>query len=486
MSNIKDFENPTQAHSLEIRDLKRDVLFQNWKRAKKPYSDFQNSYLQRQSQFESNARSYPRRFPIAIRRSKHMFVEDTDGRIFLDCLSGAGSLALGHNNSVVKEAMLKLVNSESPLLTLDITTPIKDEFVKVLMDCLPEDFRKGAKIQFCSPSGADAIEAAIKLAKTVTGRGSIFCFSGGYHGMTNGAMAVTGNRTIKEPIRNLMKDVHFMPFPYHFRCPFGIGGTKAENLSLHYIENLLEDEHSGISKPAAFLLEIVQGEGGNIPASNYWVQGIRRITKKYNIPLIIDEVQTGIGRTGTMFAFEPSGIKPDILVISKAIGGGLPLSLILYDQTLDKWKPGAHTGTFRGNQMAMSAGTAVLKYMKENKTLRNVTHISDYLLNELRQFENEYDFIGEVRGRGLMLGIEIIETESGTQSLWMNKANGTLAKLIQHKCLQHGLILETGGRSDCVLRLLPPLNIILQEAKAVIGVLNLALQEVTSKVVLEH
>ncbi|MBC8756883.1 diaminobutyrate--2-oxoglutarate transaminase [Kordia sp. YSTF-M3] len=430
-----------------------------WDTTSRPYKLNDNSYLQKQKNYESNARSYPRKFPIAIQKAKGYFIMDTEGQVFMDCLGGAGSLALGHNHPVIKKAIQKSIANDSALLTLDITSPIKDEFVKTLFGVLPQELRENAKIQFCSPCGTDAVEAAIKLVKIATGRSTIFSFSGSYHGMTNGALAITGNKSIKTQIPNLMSDVVFLPFPYHYRCPFGVGGLEAEKLSLHYIENILKDSHSGVGLPAAFILEAVQGEGGVIPASPFWLKGIREITKKYDIPLIVDEVQAGMGRTGHMFAFEESGIIPDVCVLSKAVGGSLPLSVIVYQKYLDKWQPGSHAGTFRGNQLAMATGTAVIKYITENSLVDNSRQKGNYLRNELLKLQQKYPFIGEIRGRGLMIGVEIVDTNESPNALGSYPPNTKLAAQIQRSCLHNGLIIESGGRENSVLRLLTPLNI---------------------------
>jgi diaminobutyrate-2-oxoglutarate transaminase len=430
-----------------------------WDTTSRPYTLKDNSYLQKQRNYESNAHTYPRKFPIAIKKAKGPFIMDTDGQVFMDCLGGAGSLALGHNHPVITNAIQKSLDNSNALLTLDITSPIKDEFVETLFDVFPKEFSENAKIQFCSPCGTDAIEAAIKLVKIATGRSAIFSFSGSYHGMTNGSLSITGNKSIKTQIPNLMSNVVFLPYPYHYRCPYGIGGSKAEEIALHYIENILKDSHSGVDLPAAFILEAVQGEGGVIPASPFWLKGIREITKKYNIPLIIDEVQAGMGRTGNMFAFEAAGIIPDVCVLSKAIGGSLPLSVIVYQKNLDKWQPGSHAGTFRGNQLAMATGTAVIKYIRENGLVENSRKIGNYLKKGLQKLQEKYPFIGEVRGRGLMIGVEIVDINTLPDSLGSYPSNQKLATQIQRSCLLNGLIIESGGRDNCVLRLLTPLNI---------------------------
>jgi diaminobutyrate-2-oxoglutarate transaminase len=260
-------------------------------------------------------------------------------------------------------------------------------------------------------------------------------------------------------VQGLMPDVHFMPYPYAYRCPFGIGGEETHKISAAYIENLLHDPESGILPPAAMILEVVQGEGGSIPAPVEWLREIRRITKERNIPLIIDEVQTGIGRTGELFAFQHAGIIPDVLVLSKAIGGSLPLSVVIYDRELDKWGPGAHIGTFRGNQMAMAAGTATLRYVKENHLSEHAAELGEKLMMELSEFQNEYPEIGDVRGRGLMVGAEIVDPRIPAGLKGTYGANPELASRIQRECFNRGLILEVGGRHGSVIRFLPPLII---------------------------
>lgn len=420
-------------------------------------------YLDRQSGFESNARSYPRRLPIAIRRAEGMFVEDMDGHRYIDCLAGAGALALGHHHPVVAEAIRRTLADGVPFQTLDLTTPVKDRFVEALFSSLPKAFADQARIQFCGPSGADAIEAAVKLVKTATGRRSILAFHGAYHGMTHGALGLTGEIGPKLHVFGLMPDVHFLPFPYLYRCPFSLGGEVGWRSSLAYIERLLDDSNSGITPPAAMILEAVQGEGGVIPAPDEWLREIRRMTRERGIPLIIDEVQTGIGRTGRMYAFEHSGIQPDVLVLSKAIGGGLPLSAVVYHKDLDRWQPGAHAGTFRGNQLAMAAGTATLQYVKEHRLDLHAHEMGERLMAILRNIQKDKPQIGDVRGRGLMIGIEIVNPVDSPDALGVYPPNRKLACRIQTECLKRGLIVELGGRQGSVVRVLPPLIVTTDE-----------------------
>ncbi|MGP4080837.1 aspartate aminotransferase family protein [Pseudalkalibacillus sp. R45] len=426
--------------------------------------------LAQQERRESNARSYPRRIPIAIEEAEGIFVTDVEGKRYYDCLAGAGTLALGHNHPIVIEAMEQVIRDKRPLHTLDLTTPVKEEFVNEIFSSLPDPLKDRAKIQFCGPTGGDAIEAALKLVKTATGRSSILTFHGGYHGSTHGTMAISGNLGPKERVQGLMPDVHFLPYPYTYRCPFGFKGEEGHEISSQYIENLLDDPESGILPPAAMILEVVQGEGGSVPAPIEWLQEMRRITKERGIPLIIDEIQTGIGRTGKFFAFEHAGIVPDVVVLSKAIGGSLPLSVVIYEESLDQWGPGAHIGTFRGNQMAMAAGTATLQYIKENNLSEHADRMGDKLQAELKNLQIDYKEIGDVRGRGLMLGVEMVASEKTQASNGSYPAAPELASNIQRACFDRGLILEVGGRHGAVVRILPPLIITEQQVDEVAAI----------------
>ncbi len=416
-------------------------------------------YLERQNTTESNARSYPRRISIAIREAKGIHVTDADGNVYYDCLAGAGTLALGHNHPVVLEAIRHTLDQNLPLHTLDLTTPVKDAFVEELFASLPPEFAKNAKIQFCGPSGSDAVEAAIKLVKTATGNRSVLSFHGGYHGMTHGSLGLTGNLNPKQSVSGLMPDVHFLPYPYNYRCPFGLERGRGQEAISRYIESVLSDPESGIVTPAGMILEVVQGEGGVIPSPDNWLQEIRRITKSKRIPLIIDEVQTGWGRTGKLYAFEHSGIIPDVVVLSKAIGGSLPLSVVVYNQELDQWNPGAHTGTFRGNQLGMAAGLATLRYILSNDLPNHAAQMGDRLTSHLHNIQTEFPYIGDVRGRGLMIGAEIVNPTLHQDFNGSHPAFPQLASSIQAECLRRGLIVEVGGRFSSVVRFLPPLII---------------------------
>lgn len=437
--------------------------------------------LEQQERRESNARSYPRRIPIAIDRAEGVFVHDVDGKRYYDCLAGAGTLALGHNHPVAIQAIEQVIRDKRPLHTLDLTTPVKEGFINEVFSSLPEEFAKRAKIQFCGPTGGDAIEAAIKLVKTATGKRSILSFQGGYHGSTQGTMSLSGTLGPKEKVQGLVPDVHFLPYPYAYRCPFGVGGEESHRISSRYIENLLDDPESGVLPPAGMIFEVVQGEGGSIPAPIEWIREMRRITKERGIPLIIDEVQTGIGRTGKLFAFEHADIIPDVIVLSKAIGGSLPLSVVIYDKDLDQWSPGAHIGTFRGNQMAMAAGAATLKFIKENDLASHAGRMGEKLMDSLKELQEDIHEIGDVRGRGLMVGVEIVNPLYQPAPNGSYPANPELASKIQRECFNRGLILEVGGRHSSVVRFLPPLIITEEQMNEVIAIFKAAVRAAVQK-----
>lgn len=421
------------------------------------YPTFGNAYLDRQEAIESNARTYPRRLPLALKSGRGVRVRDVEGREYIDCLAGAGALALGHNHAVVVDAIQSALSEEIPFQTLDLPTPLKDRFIGDLFESLPPEFAKNFKIQFCGPSGADAIEAALKLVKTATGRRGIVAFHGAYHGMTHGALSVSGESVPKIALSGLSAEVQFLPYPLDYRCPFGLGGDAGADMGARYIETMLDDPNSGVLLPAGMIIEAVQGEGGVNPAPDEWLRKIRGMTKRRGIPLIMDEVQTGLGRTGRLYAFEHAAITPDVLVLSKAIGGGLPLSAIVYHRDLDDWKPGAHAGTFRGNQLAFAAGAATIRHIREHALDRHAAEMGRNMLAALRCVATEARCIGDVRGRGLMIGVEIVDRDAVGSLGHAPPPFPNLARQIQHECLRRGLIVELGGRQGAVVRFLPPL-----------------------------
>lgn len=400
---------------------------------------------------ESNARTYPRHLPIAMASGEGCLLRDADGNTYIDFFMGAGALPLGHAHprllAAVREQLDKLTHA------MDFPTEAKNTFTDKILSMVPQPLASRARIQFCGPAGADAIDAAVKLCKTATGRSGMVSFHGGFHGSTQSTIALTGLRAPKEHI-GTQAGIQFFPFSYCYRCPLGLAPESCDVNCIRYLSDVLGDPNGGVPLPAAVILEMVQGEGGVIPARYEFAQALRRITRELGIPLIVDEIQAGCGRTGRWFAYEHYDIEPDVIVMSKALGGaGMPVAAIIYDEKLDVWGPGAHTGTFRGNQLAFVAGAAFIDVVREEALLDNARCQGNYLRQRLNAIADECGLFGEIRGHGLMLGVEIVSAADG------RTADAAMAQAIQRECLSCGLLIEVGGRDDCVLRFLPPLNV---------------------------
>ncbi len=407
--------------------------------------------LAEQAALESRARSYPRSVPVALHEGRGATLRDVDGNTYVDFFGGAGALNLGHGHPVVaraaREQQGRLVQA------LDFPTAPRLALMRRLRGILPGALRRTARIHFGGPTGSDAVEAALKLVRAHTGRRSLVAFQGSYHGMTADALSVTA-----EVARGGPQDtaVHFMPFPYCYRCPLGLRRPTCGMACATLLESSLEDPYSGLPKPAGVIVEPIQGEGGTIVPPPGWLARVRAITRRHGVPLIVDEIQTGFARTGTMFACEHDGITPDVIVLSKGLGGiGYPLSGIAYDEALDTWEPGAHIGTFRGHQVGMAAGAAAIELMGELDLpghARELGELALELLEDARATQ-ELEAIGEVRGRGLMIGVELVRDRE-SRAPWPE-----LADALRRACCERGLIIELGGHHGNVARFLPPLVI---------------------------
>jgi len=403
--------------------------------------------LAEQAAIESNARSYPRSVPLAWDEGRGATVRDVDGNTYLDFFGGAGTLNVGHGNPAAAKAASE--QGRRLVHALDFPTKARLALMGALKRVMPGALGRSAKVHFGGPTGSDAVEAALKLTRTHTGRRTVIAFAGGYHGMTEGALAVTSDTRCGGPEDT---PVAFMPYPYCYSCPLGLRQSSCRMACAKLLESSLEDPHSGVPKPAAVIVEPVQGEGGTIVPPKGWLREVRRITRDHDVPLIADEIQTGFGRTGTMWACEGDGVVPDVLVMSKALGGiGFPLSAIAYDGALDTWEPGAHIGTFRGHQVAMAAGTAALEFTLENDLPAHAGRLGELALSTLREAAGDLTSVGEVRGRGLMIGIELVR-DGHTKEPWRE-----LADEVRRACCQRGLIIELGGHYGNVARFLPPL-----------------------------
>jgi diaminobutyrate-2-oxoglutarate transaminase len=423
--------------------------------------------LERQGSRESNARVYGRHFPIAVEEASGSFIRDLDGNVFIDFLTGAGVLSLGHGHpelvAVAAEQLGRFCHG------LDLPSPAKDAFTTAQLSMLPEGMRDRMRMHFCGPTGANAVDAALKLCKTATGRSDVVAFSGGFHGTTHATMAVTGVVSTKAPVGNLMPGVHVFPYSHCADCPLELDRDSCATNCVTLLERALRDPNGGIVRPAAVLLELVQGEGGVVPADLDFVRRLRVLTRELDVPLVVDEVQTGCGRTGTWFAFEQYDIEPDIIVASKALSGmGLPIAVIIYNQDLDVWAPGAHTGTFRGNQLAFAAGAKAIELVRRDDLLGNVRARGEQVARALEPL-SAHPAVREVRGLGLMWGVELVAPGDG-------RTASRLAEEVQERALRAGLILELGGRDDCVVRMLPPLNVTAEVMDIALAILTRAIK----------
>ncbi|WP_435842618.1 aminotransferase class III-fold pyridoxal phosphate-dependent enzyme [Streptomyces collinus] len=437
--------------------------------------------LRRQAAREPAARTYARALPIVPVRARGLTIEGADGRRYLDCLSGAGTLALGHNHPVVLEAIRKVLDSGAPLNALDLATPAKDAFLTELYRSLPPGLAGRARVRFCGPAGSEAVETAYALVRGATGRSGLLAFTGSGRGTTGRALGGTSADTPDTRVARL-------PYPQDYRCPFGVGGERGADLAARWTESLLDDP--GVPLPAGVIVEPVLNEGGVIPAPHSWLRRMRQLTADRSIPLIVDEIHTGVGRTGAFWAVEHSGVTPDVMVLSKAIGGSLPLAVVVYRDDLDIGDPGAPVGTFPGNQLAMAAGTATLAHVRENALAERAATLGKHMLGQLQNLASELECVGDVRGRGLMIGVELVDPEAEGDSGFSDGPGAAeggvaasvmprggrhplptapeLAAAVQQECLRRGLIVGLGGRHAGVVQLLPPLTLTDEQAAAVL------------------
>ncbi|MFX0182722.1 MAG: aspartate aminotransferase family protein [Candidatus Hodarchaeota archaeon] len=430
--------------------------------------------LEQQRNSEGSALSYPVNIPIVMDKAKGATIQDVDGNIFIDFFGGAGVLAVGHSNPFVLEA----VREQQAKLThtLDFPTEIRLELIEKINAILPRSLKDKVKIQFGGPTGSDAVEMAVKLAKYYTNRHSLIAFEGAYHGMTASACSLTSGKFWKEKYIPLIPEVHFCPYAYCYRCVFNQTNDTCKRECAAFYEHILEDPHSGVVHPAATIVEPIQGEGGSIVPPDDYIKRVEDISRKYEVPIIFDEIQAGFCRTGEFFSFQHSRATPDIMTISKALGGGFPLSAIVYRDDLDVWRKGAHIGTFRGNVTAMAAGVASIDFMIENDLSAHSAKIGEFLLNKLEKIEKISNIVGNVRGKGLMLGVEIVRNKENKES------SEELAAAVRNECFKRGVLIEIGGHYNNVARFLPPLIITKALTGIAVDLVEEAILEVERKI----
>jgi diaminobutyrate-2-oxoglutarate transaminase len=408
-------------------------------------------------EYESEVRLYCRKFPAVFTRAKGARLDSEDGREFLDFFCGAGALNYGHSPDRVVESIRSYLDGGGILHGLDMYTVAKRDFIETFQRVILAARGLRYKLQFCGPTGTDAVEAALKLARKVTGRHTIVSFTGGFHGMSRGSLAVTGSRRARAAGSVRLQDVLFVPYEDGPGGPFD---------SIGYLERLLADPSAGVEMPAAVIVESVQVEGGVYPASAAWLRRLRALTEAHGILLICDEIQSGCGRTGDFFGFEHAGIAPDLVTLSKSIGGaGMPLSLTLIRPDRDVWQPGEHTGTFRGNQLALVAGAAALTLWEDSSFHSGVAESSARMAAfgaELRAADPGLT----TRGRGMLLGIDTGDAGGPGR-----------AEKIQQRCFDEGLIVELCGRHDEVVKLMPPLTIQAAELDRGLAIVETAVRQ---------
>ncbi|HSG88185.1 MAG TPA: diaminobutyrate--2-oxoglutarate transaminase [Pseudomonadales bacterium] len=405
------------------------------------------------NEIESEVRSYSRAFPVVFERAEGCHLYDADGREYLDFLAGAGTLNYGHNNPVLKQRLIDYIASDGITHGLDMHTTAKAKFLTTFRDLVLAPRQMNHKVQFPGPTGANAVEAALKLARKVKGRTNIVSFSNGFHGCTIGALAATGNGGKRAGAGMPLSNVTFVPFD-------GSCGPDVDTVAV--LESMLGNPSSGMDHPAAVIVECVQGEGGINAASLGWLQRLEACCRRHDMLLIVDDIQAGCGRTGTFFSFEPAGISPDIITLSKSLSGyGLPFALTLMKPELDIWEPGEHNGTFRGNNHAFVTSTAMLEtYWADDEFAQEVRRKSALLEDGLRAIARKYSGGLYVKGRGMMLGISCPDAE--------------LAGRVTSAAFEKGLIIETSGPDDEVVKCLLPLTTPEQDIRRGLDIIDAA------------
>ncbi|MDJ0461802.1 diaminobutyrate--2-oxoglutarate transaminase [Streptomyces sp. H27-C3] len=406
---------------------------------------------------ESEVRSYCRGWPAVFDRAQGSHLHDEDGHTYLDFFAGAGSLNYGHNNPVLKRALIDYIERDGITHGLDMATTAKRAFLETFQNVILRPRDLPYKVMFPGPTGTNAVEAALKLARKVKGRESVVSFTNAFHGMSLGALAVTGNAFKRAGAGIPLVHGTPMPFDNYF------DGTVEDFL---WFERLLDDQGSGLNKPAAVIVETVQGEGGINVARAEWLRALSELCKRQDMLLIVDDIQMGCGRTGKFFSFEEAGITPDIVTLSKSISGyGMPMSLCLFKPELDIWEPGEHNGTFRGNNPAFVTASAALDtYWTDGQMEKQTELRGEQVERALLAIVEENDGAGlSFRGRGLVWGLEFTDKPR--------------ASAVCRRAFELGMLLETSGPQSEVVKLLPALTITAEELDQGLRILARSVRE---------
>lgn len=403
---------------------------------------------------ESAVRSYARVMPRQFNRAENVWMHDNQGGRYLDFLSGCSSLNYGHNHPVLKQALLDYIAVDGIAHGLDLHTDAKADFLETLETLILKPRRLDYRAMFTGPTGTNAVEAAIKLARKVTGRELVIAFTNGFHGMTLGALACTGNAAKRGGAGVPLTHVAHEPYD-------GYHGQQVDTADL--LERRLSDPSSGLDAPAAILVETVQGEGGLNAASPEWLRRIHAIAKRHGALMIVDDIQAGCGRTGSFFSFEGMGFTPDIVTLAKSLSGmGLPFALTLFRPELDQWMPGEHNGTFRGNNHAFVTAAAALRHFwSDGRFQQDIARRGALVAGRLEAMAAEHGF--STRGRGMMRGIDV--------------GSGEIATAVTASCFERGLIIETSGAHDEIVKVLAPLIIEDDQLAAGLDILEACIRE---------
>ena len=408
---------------------------------------------------ESEVRSYCRSFPTVFDTARGARLLDQAGRSYVDFFSGAGALNYGHNDPALKRSLIDYLTSDGITHGLDMATTAKEEFLETFAERILEPRGLQYKIQFPGPTGTNAVEAALKLARKVTGREGIVSFSNAFHGMTLGSLAVTGNGFKRRGAG----------VPLHFGDALPFDGFLGEEIdTLDILEAMLDDGGSGMAPPAGIIVETTQAEGGLNVASVAWLQRLQALCRRFGSLLIIDDIQVGIGRTGPFFSFERAGLEPDLICLSKSLSGyGLPLAIVLIRPELDVWEPGEHNGTFRGHNPAFVTATAALEYWRDDALSREVGEKAAVLRNVLDSLVLRHPSLkATVKGIGLIQGLAFEDPKRARQ--------------ISRRAFERGLLLETAGPEGGVAKIMPPLTIDEVAYKDGLGLFSEVVDEVSA------
>lgn len=419
-------------------------------------------------QLESRVRLYVHSFPTVFSKARDAQVWDERNRSYIDFFSGAGALNYGHNNALLREKLVEYILDDGVVHSLDMATSAKEHFIRTMHDVILKPRGMNYVMQFTGPTGANAVEAALKIARKVKGRSNIVAFTNGFHGVSAGALAATANSHFRGVAGINLGNVTFMPYDAYFGPSIN---------TIDYLERMLDDAASGVDAPAAVIVETIQGEGGVNVASTTWLRALEKCCRRHDMLLIVDDIQVGCGRTGGFFSFEDAGIKPDVITLSKSISGyGLPMALVLLKPELDQWEPGEHNGTFRGNNLAFVTGAQALQaFWKKHEFTDAIQAKGEIVQDWFNAFADKHpQVVMRFRGRGLIYGLTIADAPAypAPAKNGMDRLDKGVHRKIARDAFENGLIIETAGCYDNVLKILPPLTIDEELLRRGLGILE--------------